>query len=82
MANLVTNLGGQEGGQVGLESLLQTYEKMKEQKIYLILRYIFFYRGQRMASELSANNPDLIESLRRNMPNQQPPNNDNSSSSN
>jgi len=42
----------------------------------------FFYRGQRMASELSANNPDLIESLRRNMPNQQPPNNDNSSSSN
>jgi len=42
MANLVTNLGGQEGGQVGLESLLQTYEKMKEQKIYLILRCIFF----------------------------------------
>lgn len=59
MANLVTNLGGQEGGQVGLESLLQT--------------------GQRMASEISANNPDLIESLRRNVPNQQPPNNDNSS---
>ena len=26
MANLVTNLGGQEGGQVGLEALLQTYE--------------------------------------------------------
>jgi hypothetical protein len=24
MANLVTNLGGQEGGQVGLETLLQT----------------------------------------------------------
>jgi len=24
MANLVTNLGGQEGGQVGIESLLQT----------------------------------------------------------
>jgi hypothetical protein len=24
MANLVTNLGGQEGGEVGLETLLQT----------------------------------------------------------
>jgi small glutamine-rich tetratricopeptide repeat-containing protein alpha len=61
MANLVTNLGGQEGGQVGLESLLQT--------------------GQRMASELSANNPDLIESLRRNMGNRPPTGNNPSSSS-
>lgn len=26
------------------------------------------FSGQRMASELSQNNPDLIESLRRNMP--------------
>lgn len=27
------------------------------------------FRGQRMASELSASNPDLIESIRRNMRN-------------
>jgi hypothetical protein len=26
MANLVTNLGTQEGGEVGLETLLQTYD--------------------------------------------------------
>lgn len=26
MANLVTNLGAQEGGEVGLETLLQTYD--------------------------------------------------------
>lgn len=26
MANLVNNLGGQEGGQGGLETLLQTYD--------------------------------------------------------
>ncbi|CAF0719768.1 unnamed protein product [Adineta ricciae] len=62
MANLVTNLGGQEGGQVGLETLLQT--------------------GQRMASELSATNPDLIETLRRNIGNRPPPNGDNNSSPN
>ncbi|CAF4922488.1 unnamed protein product, partial [Rotaria magnacalcarata] len=42
MANLVTNLGGQDGGQGGINTLLQA--------------------GQRMASELSSNNPDLIES--------------------
>ncbi|CAF1017226.1 unnamed protein product [Rotaria magnacalcarata] len=53
MANLVTNLGAQEGGEVGLQTLLQT--------------------GQRMASELSANNPDLIESIRRNMGNREQP---------
>jgi hypothetical protein len=29
MASLVTNLGGQEGGQVGLETLLQTYDEKK-----------------------------------------------------
>ncbi|UJR21802.1 hypothetical protein I4U23_024880 [Adineta vaga] len=62
MANLVTNLGGQEGGQVGLETLLQT--------------------GQRMASELSATNPDLIESLRRNIGNQPPSNNNNNNTPN
>jgi len=62
MANLVTNLSGQEGGQGGLETLLQT--------------------GQRMASEMSANNPDLIESLRRNMGNRSQSNRDNNSPSN
>ncbi|CAF1087547.1 unnamed protein product [Adineta steineri] len=59
MANLVTNLGGQEGGEVGLETLLQT--------------------GQRMATELSANNPELMENLRRNMGNR-PPGGDNNNS--
>ncbi|CAF1180485.1 unnamed protein product [Didymodactylos carnosus] len=49
MANLVTNLGTQQGGQGGFEALLET--------------------GQRMASEISANNPNLIESIRRNMGN-------------
>ncbi|CAF4004846.1 unnamed protein product, partial [Rotaria magnacalcarata] len=54
MANLVTNLGGQEGGQV----------------------------GQRMASELSSNNPNLIDSLRRNMTNASQPNRNNNSAPN
>ncbi|CAF1325635.1 unnamed protein product [Adineta steineri] len=61
MANLVTNLSGQEGGQVGLETLLQT--------------------GQRMAGALSANNPELIESLRRNIGNATQQNRDNNSPS-
>ncbi|CAF4325799.1 unnamed protein product [Rotaria sp. Silwood2] len=60
MANLVTNLNGQEGGPAGLDTLLQA--------------------GQRMASDLSANNPNLVESLRRNMTNQ--PNRNNNSTSN
>ncbi|CAF1677509.1 unnamed protein product [Rotaria magnacalcarata] len=53
MANLVTNLGGQEGGQVGLDTLLQ--------------------------AELSSNNPNLIDSLRRNMTNASQPNRNNNS---
>ncbi|CAF2421389.1 unnamed protein product [Rotaria sp. Silwood2] len=61
MANLVTNLGAQEGGEVGLQTLLQT--------------------GQRMASELSANNPDLIESIRRSMGNRTQPDGNNDSGS-
>jgi len=61
MANLVNNLGGQEGGDTGLETLLQT--------------------GQRMASELSAHNPELVETLRRNMGNQSLSDNDNSAES-
>ena len=65
MANLVTNLSGQEGGQVGLETLLQTYDRKKN--IFILI--FSFLRGQRMASEMSANNPDFIESLRRNMGN-------------
>lgn len=36
------------------------------------------FRGQRMASELSTNNPDLIESIRRNIRND----NDNQSDNN
>ncbi|CAF0740327.1 unnamed protein product [Didymodactylos carnosus] len=60
MANLVTNLGTQQGGDVGFDTLLQT--------------------GQRMASEMSANNPDLIESIRRNMENR--PGNANNAGSN
>ncbi|CAF0734779.1 unnamed protein product [Rotaria sordida] len=59
MANLVTNLGAQEGGEVGIQTLLQT--------------------GQRMASELSANNPDLIESIRRSMGNRTQPDGNNDS---
>ncbi|CAF0994527.1 unnamed protein product [Rotaria sordida] len=62
MTNLVTNLTGQEGGQVGLDTLLQA--------------------GQRMANELSTNNPNLVESLRRNMSNQSQPNTNNNSTSN
>ncbi|CAF1604031.1 unnamed protein product [Rotaria magnacalcarata] len=62
MANLVTNLGGQDGGQGGINTLLQA--------------------GQRMASELSSNNPDLIESLRRNMNNPPQQNRNNNSGSN
>ena len=31
MANLVTNLGAQEGGEVGLETLLQTYDDWEPQ---------------------------------------------------
>jgi hypothetical protein len=42
--------------------------------------FSFFYRGQRMASELSANNPDLLESLRRNMGNRSQSNGDNNNS--
>jgi len=39
------------------------------------------FRGQRMATELSANNPELIESLRRNIGNRtQPGGNEDSSS--
>ncbi|UJR27779.1 hypothetical protein I4U23_009051 [Adineta vaga] len=61
MANLVTNLGAQEGGDVGLETLLQT--------------------GQRMASEISATNPELIESLRRNTGNRNQTDGNNDSTS-
>jgi len=60
MANLVTNLGAQQGGDVGFDTLLET--------------------GQRMATEMSANNPDLIESIRRNMGNR--PGNPNTDGSN
>ncbi|CAF3789914.1 unnamed protein product [Rotaria sp. Silwood1] len=62
MANLVTNLTGQEGGQAGLDNLLQA--------------------GQRMASELSTNNPNLVESIRRHMNNPSQSNTNNNSTSN
>jgi hypothetical protein len=42
---------------------------------------ILYFRGQRMATELSANNPDLIDSIRRNMGNQPQPDGNNDSTS-